>query len=119
METTAGCSRTRKSPFIVSMATGEKSDPSSESILKSIAASWNSSEDRIALAGLGFAAIAAIWASSNLITVIDNLPFIPTALELVGILFSWWFIYRYLLFKPDRQELIRIIKGSISEVLGK
>ncbi|CAN6456519.1 unnamed protein product [Victoria cruziana] len=101
------------------MATGGKSDPSTESILKSITSSFNSSEDRIALAGLGFAAIVVIWASSNLITVIDNLPFIPTVLELVGILFSWWFIYRYLLFKPDRQELVRIIKGSISDVLGK
>lgn len=30
---------------------------------------FNSSEDRIALAGLGFAAIVVIWASSNLITV--------------------------------------------------
>ncbi|XXG55850.1 hypothetical protein AAC387_Pa03g3419 [Persea americana] len=33
---------------------------------------------------------------------IDKLPLIPTILEFIGILFSWWFIYRYLLFKPDR-----------------
>ncbi|KAF8407065.1 hypothetical protein HHK36_006190 [Tetracentron sinense] len=63
---------------------------------------WDKSEDRIALVGLGFAAIVALWASANLITAIDKLPLIPSALEFIGILFSWWFIYRYLLFKPDR-----------------
>ncbi|KAJ4823998.1 hypothetical protein Tsubulata_033095 [Turnera subulata] len=42
---------------------------------------WDSSEDRLALVGLGFAAIAALWTSVNIIA---------------------WFVYRYLLFKPDR-----------------
>lgn len=31
---------------------------------------WDSSEDRPALIGLGFAAVVAVWASSNLVTVI-------------------------------------------------
>lgn len=34
---------------------------------------WNNSEDRIGLVGLGFAAIVAIWASSNLIVVITEI----------------------------------------------
>jgi hypothetical protein len=31
---------------------------------------WDNFEDRLALLGLGFAAIAALWASANVITVI-------------------------------------------------
>jgi ABC-type siderophore export system fused ATPase/permease subunit len=31
---------------------------------------WGDSEDRLALVGLGFAAIVALWASANVITVI-------------------------------------------------
>jgi predicted DNA-binding transcriptional regulator len=34
---------------------------------------------------------------------IEALPVVPQALELVGIFFSSWFVYRYLLFKPDRR----------------
>lgn len=31
---------------------------------------WDNSEDRLGLLGLGFAAIVALWASANVITVI-------------------------------------------------
>ena len=31
---------------------------------------WDNSEDRLGLIGLGFAAVVALWASANLITVI-------------------------------------------------
>ncbi|XP_020584772.1 protein CURVATURE THYLAKOID 1C, chloroplastic [Phalaenopsis equestris] len=101
-------------------AIGDGSDSSSESIVKYVQnAQWESNEDRIALVGLGFASIAGVWASLNLIAVIDRLPVLPTVLEFVGILFSWWFIYRYLLFKPDREEFFKIIKDSLSDVLGQ
>jgi hypothetical protein len=33
---------------------------------------------------------------------IEALPLVPTLFELIGIAFSAWFVYRYLLFKPDR-----------------
>ncbi|THG23083.1 hypothetical protein TEA_019913 [Camellia sinensis var. sinensis] len=29
-----------------------------------------------------------------------------------------WFIYRYLLFKPDREELLQTVKKSVSDILG-
>ncbi|KAK2999339.1 hypothetical protein RJ639_024496 [Escallonia herrerae] len=50
---------------------------------------------------------------------IDKLPLIPSALEFIGILFSSWFIYRYLLFKPDREELGQTINKSIADILGQ
>ncbi|KAJ3695729.1 hypothetical protein LUZ60_001106 [Juncus effusus] len=105
--------------LVVTKAVGDSSDSSSGSIVKSVQNLWSSPEDRIALAGLGFAAIAAIWASSNFISAIDKLPLLPNLFEFIGILFSSWFIYRYLLFKPDREELVKIINSSISRVLGQ
>ncbi|KAF3450735.1 hypothetical protein FNV43_RR06824 [Rhamnella rubrinervis] len=70
-------------------ATGEGSDSSTSlSIVKSVQNVWDKSEDRVALVGLGFAAVVALWASVNLITAIDRLPLIPSILEFVGILFS-------------------------------
>ncbi|XP_059456918.1 protein CURVATURE THYLAKOID 1C, chloroplastic [Corylus avellana] len=101
-------------------ATGEGSESSTSlSIVKSFKNVWGDSEDRLALVGLGFAAIVALWASANVITAIDKLPLLPSFLEFVGILFSSWFIYRYLLFKPDREELFQIVNKSISDILGQ
>ncbi|PSS17930.1 Protein CURVATURE THYLAKOID 1C like [Actinidia chinensis var. chinensis] len=105
---------------IVTKATGESSESStSRSIVKSVQNVWENSEDRFALIGLGFTSIVAIWASANLITAIDKLPIIPSAFEFVGILFSSWFIYRYLIFKPDREELVQTVNKSISDILGQ
>ncbi|RXH88614.1 hypothetical protein DVH24_000213 [Malus domestica] len=103
---------------VVVKATGESSE-SSTSIVKSVQNVWDNSEDRPALVALGFAAVVGLWTSTNLITAIDKLPLIPSVLEFVGILFSSWFIYRYLLFKPDREEFFQIVNKSISNILGQ
>ncbi|KAF9616473.1 hypothetical protein IFM89_029770 [Coptis chinensis] len=103
---------------LVAKATGESSD-SSLDIVKSVQNIWDKSEDRIALVGLGFTGVVALWASTNLVSSIDKIPVLPSFLELIGILFSWWFIYRYLLFKPDREEFYEIVKKSVSDILGQ
>ncbi|KAG6792351.1 hypothetical protein POTOM_001496 [Populus tomentosa] len=101
-------------------ATGESSESSASlSIVKSVQNIWDDSEDRLALVGLGFAALVAVWASANVITAVDKLPVIPSALEFVGILYSSWFVYRYLLLKPNREELFQIIKKSVGDILGQ
>ncbi|XP_061367520.1 protein CURVATURE THYLAKOID 1C, chloroplastic [Gastrolobium bilobum] len=111
--------RRNHAAFVVK-ASGESSESSTSlTILKSVQNVWDKPEDRLGLIGLGFAAIVAVWASANLITAIDKLPVIPTTLELIGILFSVWFTYRYLLFKPDRAELFQILNKSVSDILGQ
>ncbi|KAG7025810.1 Protein CURVATURE THYLAKOID 1C, chloroplastic [Cucurbita argyrosperma subsp. argyrosperma] len=50
---------------------------------------------------------------------VDKLPLLPGVLEFIGILVSWWFVYRYLLFKPNREELLQIINKSVADVLGQ
>ncbi|XP_042487563.1 protein CURVATURE THYLAKOID 1C, chloroplastic [Macadamia integrifolia] len=110
----------KRNSAVAVKATEQSSESSTSlSIVKSVQTVWDKSEDRLGVVGLGFAAVVAIWASSNLISAIDKLPVIPGVLEFVGILFSWWFIYRYLLFKPDREELLQIISKSTSDILGQ
>ncbi|GAB2269398.1 hypothetical protein Dimus_004317 [Dionaea muscipula] len=93
----------RNRAAVLVKAVGESSGPSpSLSIVKSVQNIWDKSEDRVGLIGLGFAGIIALWASLNLISAIDKVPVIPSLFEFVGILYSVWFTYRYLLFKPDR-----------------
>ncbi|XP_065865285.1 protein CURVATURE THYLAKOID 1C, chloroplastic [Euphorbia lathyris] len=105
---------------VVLKAAGEGSEPSTSlSLLESVQNVWDSPEDRFALFGFGFAAIVGVWASANLVSAVDKLPLIPNAMELIGILYSTWFVYRYLLFKPDREELFQIINKSVSAILGQ
>ncbi|KAL7114147.1 hypothetical protein ACP275_04G101600 [Erythranthe tilingii] len=100
---------------VIAKATGESSD---SSIVKSVL-NWDKSEDRVALVALGFAGVVGFWASINLVTSIEKIPVVPSVLELIGLLFSSWFTYRYLLFKPDRQELSQAVSKSISDILGQ
>jgi len=89
------------------------------SIVKYVTSSFSTAEDIFALAGIGFAAVAALWASVNLIEIIDKLPVLPLLFELVGILVAWLFIYNNLLFKPKRKEFLENIKSSGSRILGQ
>ncbi|CAN7018835.1 hypothetical protein IGI04_022136 [Brassica rapa subsp. trilocularis] len=100
-------------------ASGKSSESSDLDVISSIQNVWDKSEDRLGLIGLSFAAIVALWASLNIITAIDKLPVISSGFELVGILFSTWFTYRYLLFKPDREELSQIVRKSVADILGQ
>ncbi|KAM3308155.1 protein CURVATURE THYLAKOID 1C, chloroplastic [Capsicum chacoense] len=105
---------------ITAKATSESSESlSSPSVVKSIKNIWDTPEDRIAVIGLGIAAVVGFWAALNLVTAIDRVPLIPGFFEFVGVLFSSWFVYRYLLFKPDRKELFQAINKSISDILGQ
>ncbi|KAL8138606.1 hypothetical protein V2J09_004607 [Rumex salicifolius] len=104
---------------IVVKAMGEASESSSLSIVESVQNVWDKPEDRVAVLGLGFAAVVALWTSANIVSAVDKLPVLPGVLELIGIFYSSWFVYRYLLFKPDREELVRTMNRSVSNILGQ
>lgn len=103
---------------VIAMATTDPMKPVTDAI-KPIQEAWEKTDDKLAIGGLGFAAIVVLWASTGLIGAIDRLPLIPGAFEIIGILFSGWFIYRYLLFQPDREELAKIIQDAISKITGQ
>ncbi|MFS7931988.1 putative cyanobacterial aminoacyl-tRNA synthetase, CAAD domain, protein CURVATURE THYLAKOID 1 [Helianthus anomalus] len=49
---------------------------------------------------------------------IDRLPLIPGVLELVGIGYTGWFVYKNLIYKPDREALVETIKGTYKDIIG-
>nr|XP_043636063.1 protein CURVATURE THYLAKOID 1C, chloroplastic [Erigeron canadensis] len=104
---------------IAKASSGSSESSTSLDIVQSVRSFWDTPEDRLALFGLGFASVVALWASLTVVTAIDKLPVVPSVFELIGILFTTWFTYRYLLFKPDRKELFQIINKSLADVLGK
>ncbi|GBG68858.1 hypothetical protein CBR_g3552 [Chara braunii] len=93
-----------------------------EQLLKDLQAKWDAVEDKTSVAVYGGGAIFALWFSSTIIGAINSVPLLPKVMELVGLGYSGWFIYRYLLFKDTRQELVSEIdelKAKITGAYGK
>ena len=63
---------------------------------------WDGVEEKPAAVAIGVGALVALWATSGLVDAIDRLPIIGGLLEVVGLIVTGWFVYRYLLFEPDR-----------------
>ncbi|CAL4961281.1 unnamed protein product [Urochloa decumbens] len=109
--------RIRSRSVVVKVAQDSSESPGS--IVTYVKSSFSTAEDIFALAGIGFATVAALWASVNLVEIIDKLPVLPLFFELIGISVAWVFIYNNLLFKPKRQEFLGNIKSTISRILGQ
>uniref|UniRef100_A0A0D6R713 Cyanobacterial aminoacyl-tRNA synthetase CAAD domain-containing protein n=1 Tax=Araucaria cunninghamii TaxID=56994 RepID=A0A0D6R713_ARACU len=110
----------RETKMVVVSATGESAESATDvnDILKSVQEVWDKVDDKYAILGLGFAATIALWGSTGLIAAIDKLPIIPSLFELVGISYTAWFTYKNLLFKPDREALLKKIEENVDQITG-
>jgi hypothetical protein len=72
------------------------------------------------LVNLGWilAAFASVKLTLAVLDAINDIPFLELALELVGLGYVVWFVYRYLLSAGSRQELSETIKTVKEQILG-
>jgi hypothetical protein len=68
--------------------------------------------------GLIVLALISVKLILALLDAIDDIPLIAPTLELIGIAYTGWFIYRYLLTAANRQELSEQIKMLKDRVVG-
>jgi hypothetical protein len=73
-----------------------------KTIIGRLQVKWEETDEKPAVVAAGVSAFVVIWALSGLIDRLDNLPLVGGFLELVGLLVTGWFTYRYLTFAPDR-----------------
>ncbi|KAJ0525735.1 putative cyanobacterial aminoacyl-tRNA synthetase, CAAD domain, protein CURVATURE THYLAKOID 1 [Helianthus annuus] len=66
----------------------------------------------------GGGAALGLWLSATVVDAINGVPVIPKFLELVGLGYTGWFIYRYLLFKSTRKELADDIEALKKKIIG-
>lgn len=69
----------------------------------SLQVKWDKTDEKPAVVAITTAAFVGVWALSGIVDRIDKLPIIGGLLELVGLVVTSWFVYRYLVFGPDRQ----------------
>lgn len=73
----------------------------------------------IVTVGLILAAVLAVKIVLALLDAVNDVPLLAPSLELVGLFYTGWFLYRYLLKASNRQELLDDIKTIRDQVLGK
>ncbi|CAN6465838.1 unnamed protein product [Victoria cruziana] len=76
------------------------------------------SEEAYAIFLYGSGALVAVWLSSIIVTAVDSIPLFPQVMEVIGIAFTIWFGYRYVLFKRNRDELVAKLGEIKEQILG-
>ncbi|MED6184509.1 hypothetical protein PIB30_048092 [Stylosanthes scabra] len=93
---------------VMAMATGEApseiATTETPEIVKTVQEAWDKVEDKYAVSSLGVVALIALVGSTGLVSAIDKLPLIPGIFEVVGIGYTGFFVYKNLVFKPERNK---------------
>ncbi|WIA22239.1 hypothetical protein OEZ85_004565 [Tetradesmus obliquus] len=82
-------------------------------------AKWEETEDKPAALAVTGGALLLLVAASSVVDAVDKIPIISDLIELVGVVVTGWFTYRYLVFGPDREELVSNVKAFLKKVYGK
>jgi CAAD domains of cyanobacterial aminoacyl-tRNA synthetase len=69
--------------------------------------------------GLILAGGITIKVMLGVLDALNDVPFVAPFFELVGIGYTAWFVYRYMLKASDRQELLAEIESLKEQVVGK
>ncbi|KAJ1699712.1 hypothetical protein LUZ63_008224 [Rhynchospora breviuscula] len=100
-------------------SSGEVSEEKSPAIdlLKELNFDWESA-DKSKLLVYGSGALVALWISSVVVSAVDSIPLFPKLMQVVGLGYSVWFTWRYLLFKDNREDLFGKIIELKDQILG-
>ena len=79
---------------------------------------WEKVDNKPAAIIYGVAAFSAIWLAGTVVNALNGVPLLPKLFELVGLGYSAWFAYRYLLFKSSREELVQDIESLKKKISG-
>ena len=72
---------------------------------------WEDTENKSAVITYVAGGAALVWLSGTVVGAINSIPILPKVMELVGLGYSTWFVYRYVLYKDSRKELVERAKG--------
>merc|ERR1712023_485814 len=97
-----------------------KSESSVEAsqILKDLSDRWDKVEDKTSVVLYGSGAIVLLWLASTIVNSVSSIPLLPKLMELVGLSYTAWFTYRYLLMNTTRLELIQDIEDLKKKISG-
>ncbi|MBD1909862.1 MULTISPECIES: HAD-IA family hydrolase [unclassified Leptolyngbya] len=89
-----------------------------ENALESARSFFNKNQPVLVNLGWVFLALIGLQLVFTILDVVNHLPLIAPFLELVGLTYTSWFVWRYLLKANTRQELGEKIQQTKAELLG-
>lgn len=89
-----------------------------EELFADLKEKWDAVENKSTVLLYGGGAIVAVWLSSIIVGAINSVPLLPKIMELIGLGYTGWFVYRYLLFKSSRKELATDIEEIKKKITG-
>ncbi|XP_076888527.1 protein CURVATURE THYLAKOID 1A, chloroplastic-like [Bidens hawaiensis] len=108
----------RSSLYRIKASEDASSAPDATELFNDLKEKWDALENKSTVIIYGGGGVVAIWISSILIGAINAVPLLPKILELVGLGYTGWFVYRYLLFKSSRKELATDIESIKKKISG-
>ncbi|KAJ0582163.1 putative cyanobacterial aminoacyl-tRNA synthetase, CAAD domain, protein CURVATURE THYLAKOID 1 [Helianthus annuus] len=108
----------RSNLFQIKVSEDASSAPDANELFNDLKEKWDAVENKSTVIIYGGGAVVAIWLSSIVVGAINSVPLLPKIMELVGLGYSGWFVYRYLLFKSSRKELATDIESIKKKIAG-
>ncbi|KAJ0779423.1 putative cyanobacterial aminoacyl-tRNA synthetase, CAAD domain, protein CURVATURE THYLAKOID 1 [Helianthus annuus] len=108
----------KSSLFQIKASEDASSAPDATELFNDLKEKWDALENKSTVIIYGGGAVVAVWISSILIGAVNSVPLLPKILELVGLGYTAWFVYRYLLFKSSRKELATDIESIKKKIAG-
>ncbi|KAL9238832.1 hypothetical protein vseg_013205 [Gypsophila vaccaria] len=84
-------------------------ETSTSELLDDLKEKWDKLENKSTILVYGCGAIVVVWLSSIIVGAINSVSLLPKIMELVGLGYSGWFVYRYLLFKSELQKSTKLL----------
>eukprot|EP00798_Chlamydomonas_sp_ICE-L_P009948 gene9948-7819_t len=97
-------------------AEAETSSIDTEKMIKDAQEKFDAIENKPQVALYGVGGVFALFLTSQLLGAINHVPLVPKMFELIGLGYSSWFTYRYLLFKSGRQELLQDVEALQAKI---
>ncbi|KAB5569362.1 hypothetical protein DKX38_003155 [Salix brachista] len=108
----------RFAPLQIRASSEEESSADANEIFTDLKKKWDAVENKSTVILYGGGAIVFVWLSSIVTGAINSVPLLPKIMELVGLGYTGWFVYRYLLFKSSRKELATDIEALKKKIAG-
>jgi CAAD domains of cyanobacterial aminoacyl-tRNA synthetase len=80
---------------------------------------FNQYRSQLTIAGIGFGSFIGVKLTLALLSALNEIPLVQPTLELVGLSYTAWFVYRFILKADNRSELSEKYDGLKNQVLGK
>ncbi|KAL0347748.1 UNVERIFIED_CONTAM: protein CURVATURE THYLAKOID 1A, chloroplastic [Sesamum calycinum] len=109
----------RRSARLLAKASSSEDTPiDANELFTDLKEKWDAVENKSTVLIYGGGAVVAVWLASVVVGAINSVPLLPKIMELVGLGYTGWFVYRYLLFKSSRKELATDIEAIKKKITG-